>query len=281
MPDNIRIKVAKASGLVEDLKPGKLMASLQRSGANRDTAEEIVDRVLHEVGPLTSTSKIYRLAKKYLKHYNHACSLRYSLKKALFRLGPTGYPFEKYFGEILKNYSYEITVGNHLAGKCVDHEVDVIAIKDREVSVVECKYHNTTGKATDVKVAMYVHSRFRDIEPLFRTEHPDKKFRGWLVTNTRCTADAIQYAECAGFNVMGWRHPKEKSLEKMIEEKLLYPVTIATGIKQGLIKNLISKNIILLRDLVDVKAEKIQSMLSLPKNKAVSLKNQADELCLS
>ncbi len=280
MPVESLIKVTKASGLVEDLKPEKLMSSLQRSGANRKAAEEIIERLLHEIEPYTSTAKIYRLARKYLKQYNHASSLRYSLKKALFRLGPTGYPFEKYFGEILKNYGYDITVGATVNGRCVTHEVDVLAVKDSEVSAIECKYHNTTGRTTDVKVAMYVYSRFRDLEPVFRSKHKGKKFSGWLVTNTRCTSDAIEYATCSGFKVLGWRHPENGSLQKMIEDKLLYPVTIITGIKKGLISNLINKDIILLKDLSEMKAEDIQSLLSLPKNKAISLKKQADDLCL-
>ncbi len=274
------IKVTKASGMVEDLKPEKLMASLQRSGANKEATEEIIERLLHEIEPYTSTSKIYRLARKYLKQYNHASSLRYSLKKALFRLGPTGYPFEKYFGEILKNYGYDIKVGETVNGRCVTHEVDVLAVKDSEVSAIECKYHNATGRTTDVKVAMYVHSRFRDLEPVFRSKYKGKKFSGWLVTNTRCTSDAIEYATCSGFKVLGWRHPENGSLQKMIEDKLLYPVTIITGIKKGLINNLINKDIILLKDLSEMKAEDIQSLLSLPKNKAISLKKQADDLCL-
>jgi Holliday junction resolvase-like predicted endonuclease len=279
MPVAPGIKITKASGLVEDLKPEKLLASLQRSGASKKAAEEIFERLLLEIEPYESTAKIYRLAKKYLKHYNHASSLRYSLKKALFRLGPTGYPFEKYFGEILKHYGYEITVGAIVDGRCVTHEIDVLAVNDNEVSAIECKYHNSTGRTTDVKVAMYVHSRFRDLAPVFRSKQKEKKFSGWLVTNTRCTSEAIEYAQCSGFKVLGWRHPRNGSLQKMIEDKLLYPVTIITGIKKGLINSLINKDIILLKDLSEMQTEDIKSLLSLPQNKAESLKKQADALC--
>ncbi len=274
------IKVTKASGIVEDLDPDKLRSSLQRSGASRKQSQEIIDMVINEISPFTSTAKIYSLAKKYLKRYNRPSSLRYSLKRALLRLGPTGYPFEKYVGELMKQYGYSTEVGTVMEGKCVNHEIDVIGIRDGDVTAVECKYHNTLGKTTDVKVAMYVHSRFRDIEPVFRKGHPDKTFSGWLVTNTRCTKDAIQYADCSGFGVIGWRHPSNGSLEKMIEDRLLYPVTIISGIKQSVIGDLLKNNIILLKDLVDLNVEDIRKMLSLNKNKAVALKRQADDLCL-
>ena len=274
------MKITKASGMVEDLRPEKLKASLMRSGADEEAAEEIIERVMKEIEPYAGTGRIYRLVRKYLRRYNHASSLRYSLKKAIFRLGPTGYPFEKYFGEILKNYGNDVKVDTIINGRCVKHEVDVVAVGDREVSVVECKYHNTTGRTSDVKVAMYVHSRFRDLEPVFKSMYPGRSFSGWLVTNTRFTSDAVRYAECSGLKIVGWRYPDNGSLEKMIEDKLLYPVTVISGIKKGLIKDLISRNIVLLKDLTEMDTDDIQSMFSLSKGKAVALKEQADSLCL-
>ncbi|MCK5426861.1 MAG: hypothetical protein KAJ34_04130, partial [Thermodesulfovibrionia bacterium] len=85
---------------------------------------------------------------------------------------------------------------------------------------------------------------------------------------------------CSGFQVKSWRYPDNMSLEKMIEEKRLYPVTIISGIKSGLIDRLIKKNIILLKDLADMEVKDIKKMLSLPGKKAFNLKKQADELCL-
>jgi Holliday junction resolvase-like predicted endonuclease len=276
----MKIKVTKASGRVEDINPDKLRMSLTRSGADRDLAQEIIEKVLQEIEPYTSTKKIYRLAQKYLRQANHASGMRYSLKRALFRLGPSGYPFERYYGELLKNYGYEVNIGLIMQGRCVKHEIDVLAISNNEVSVIECKYRNSAGGVTDVKVAMYAHSRFQDLKPVFTPQYPDKEFTGWLVTNTRCTSDALQYAECSGFKVKSWGYPDNMSLEKMIEEKRLYPVTIISGIKSGLIGRLIKENVILLKDLAEMEVKDIKKLLSLPEKKAFKLKKQADELCL-
>jgi Holliday junction resolvase len=243
-------------------------------------ADEIIERMLKEVEPYTSTKKIYRLARKYLKKFNHASVLRYSLKRALFRLGPSGYPFEKYYSAVLKNYGYETETGIILQGKCIRHEVDVVAVKKEEVALVECKYRSRAGIPVDVKVAMYVHSRFLDLAPVMAEKYPGKKFKGWLVTNTRCTSDAIEFAGCYGLNIKTWKHPSADSLETMIEGKRLYPVTIISGIQKGLIDRLISKNIILLKDLVSMERVDIQKMVSLPERKAERLKHQAEELCL-
>lgn len=276
----MKIKVTKASGQIEDLNPDKLRMSLTRSGADRELAEEIIEKVLREIEPYTSTKKIYSLAQKYLRKANHASGLRYSLKRALFRLGPSGYPFESYYGELLTHYGYEVSIGRIMQGRCVKHEIDVLAISKGEVSVVECKYRNSAGGVADVKVALYAHSRFQDLQPVISLQYPEKEFTGCLVTNTRCTSDALQYAECSGFGVKSWRYPETMSLEKMIEEKRLYPVTIISGIKSGLIGKLIKENIILLKDLADMDVKDIKKLLLLPEKTAFKLKKQADELCL-
>ena len=276
----MKIKVKKASGIVEDLNPNKLRGSLIRSGADREQANSIIETIIEEIPPHTTTKKIYSLARKYLRQINHASGLRYSLKKALFRLGPSGYPFEKYIGEILKNYDYSVEIGSIMNGKCVKHEIDVFAVNKNEVLAVECKYRNSGGSTTDVKTAMYVHSRFRDLESVIKTAYPGKSFRGMLITNTRFTTDAIQYAECTGMHLKSWRYPETGGLQEMVETKKLYPVTVISGVKSGLIKTLFDNNIILLKDLAGMKIEKIMKMLSLNERKAKILKQQADELCL-
>jgi hypothetical protein len=250
------------------------------SGADREQVEEIIETILREITPYMHTKKIYRLAKKYLNQINHASGLRYSLKRALFRLGPSGYPFEKYIGELLKHYGYQTNTNVILEGKCVKHEIDVFAVKDNEASLVECKYHNRAGNTTDVKVALYIHARFQDMRPVIKLKYPGKPFKGLLITNTRCTSDAIEYARCTGLQVKSWRYPENDGLQKIIEDKNLYPVTIISGVKSGLIKTLFDHNIILLKDLAEMEVIDIRKTLSLPEKKAAALKKQADALCL-
>ncbi len=276
----MKIKVKKASGVIEDLNLNKLRTSLTRSGADKDRIEEVIERILLELEPHTSTKKIYSLASKYLRIFNHASGLRYSLKRALFRLGPSGYHFEKYFGEILRHHGYQVETGTIMQGKCVKHEVDVFAMNDSQVSLIECKYHNRSGAASDIKDALYIYSRFRDLGFVIKSKYPDKHYTGWLVTNTRFTSDAIQYAECTGLKVLSWGYPENNSLEKMIEDKKLYPVTIISRVKSGLIKTLFEHNIILLKNLAEMDVKKIKTLLSLPEKKAVTIKEQADQLCL-
>ena len=275
----MKIKVKKASGIVEDLNINKLRVSLIRSGADREQANSIIDSIIEDIPQLTSTKKIYSLARKYLRQINHASGLRYSLKNALLRLGPSGYPFEKYIGEILKHYGYKVKIGSIINGKCVRHEVDVYAVNNEEVLAVECKYRNSSGSTIDVKTAMYVHSRFRDLESIMNKKYPGKSFRGILMTNTRFTTDAIQYAECSAMEMKSWKYPETDGLQEMIEAKKLYPVTVISGVKSGLIETLFDNNIILLKDLAKMKTGKMMKVLSLTEKKALKLKTEAKELC--
>lgn len=273
------MKIKKASGLIEDFDPRKLIESLMRAGAEREQAEDILERVLPDISPFTSTRKIYRLAHKYLKDFNRSTVLRYSLKNALMRLGPSGYPFEKYMGELLKIYGYDSKTNLLLEGKCVTHEVDVLAVNQKEVILVECKYRNRANSAPDVKVAMYVHSRFQDLNTTLSSSYEGKTVRDWLVTNTRFTEEAIRYADCAGFHVKSWRHPKNDSLEKIIEDKKLYPVTVLSSLNTSQIKKLIEHHIILMRTLAKVDLKRVQSMLSLSEKRARGLLKEANDLC--
>lgn len=274
-----KIRVRKSSGTVEDFNTGKLRRSLLRAGATEEAADLLIQEVRDELESETSTRKIYRLAHARLRKRSRTCSLRYTLKRALFRLGPTGYPFEQYIGDILENYGYKTSVGVTLEGRCASHEVDVLAVSGSEVSVMECKYHNRKGTTTDVKVALYVHSRVRDLEPTLRKQHQGKKYSGWVVTNTRCTADALDYARCTGLNILSWRYPEGRGLETMIEEKKLYPVTMVYGIQAGLVEKLIKERILLLKDLLSLDIGTLRRRLDLSPQRAKALKARADALC--
>ncbi|MDH4230701.1 MAG: restriction endonuclease [Nitrospirota bacterium] len=275
------ITILKASGQPEEFDIQKLVNSLIRSGAPADAAEDIAGEVAKKLTLSTKTKDIYRMARKLLKHYNLAAGMRYSLKKALSSLGPSGYPFEQYVGRILQGHGYSVEVGQIISGYCVKHEVDVVAKNGDEHFIIECKYHSDGGKPTDVKVALYIHSRFNDIRKAFELMPGQGHYvyQGWLVTNTRCTTDAIQYAECVGLRIMSWRYPETGSLEKMIEEKRLYPATILPSARRKSLEALFRNNFILAQDIADVDEEVFLRKSGLDHRTARSIKREADEIC--
>ncbi|MBC8412994.1 restriction endonuclease [bacterium] len=273
------LKIRKASGKVEDINEAKLMNSLVRSGASSEQASEITAKILSEIQQVTSTKKIYRLAHKYLKQFNHASELRYSLKKAIMKLGPSGYPFEKFIGEIFRQSGYDVQTGITLNGKCVTHEIDVIASKNQETALIECKYRNSTGSSPDVKVALYYQSRFQDLLAVLGPANPGVIYSGWLATNTRFSLDAIKYSECTGINLISWGYPESMSLEKMIEDRKLYPVTVLSNLTSAQSRKLIENDIILMKDLAGLSEKEISKMLSITARKAAVIRGQAGDLC--
>jgi hypothetical protein len=276
-------EVTKASGQPEEFKIQKLVNSLIHSGASEDVARDIARKVESQIKPPMHTKLIFRIARKMLRQYSKAVDMRYSIKKAIYMLGPTGYPFEKYFARILKSHGYSAETNRFLKGYCVTHEVDIFAVRDDVGGVIECKYHSNGGIPTDVKIALYVYSRFMDIKKAYELNHENRVSinEGWLVTNTRCTSDAIKYAVCVGLKIVSWKYPDENSLEKLIENKRLYPVTILSSIKKTSLDTLFKNDIILVRDIADMDEGLFIKQSGLDTAVAKTLKREADELCLN
>ena len=180
------ISITKASGESEPFSSVKLERSLERAGASEAEIERILEEIGSKLYEGISTKKIYRNAFNLLKESSRPLAAKYHLKHAIMELGPSGYPFEKYIGEILRYQGYNITIGEIVQGKCVNHEVDVIAQLDHQHFMIECKYHNRPGTFSDVKIPLYIQARFKDVEAqwLKLPGHGTKFHQGWVVTNT-------------------------------------------------------------------------------------------------
>jgi len=278
----VSVSIVKASGQSEDFDIRKLIDSLVRSGASEDIAHNIAQKAEAQITPRLRTKHIFRMARKLLRKYNRAADMRYSIKKGIYALGPAGYQFEQYFARILREYGYSVEVNRNLNGYCVTHEVVVFATKSDEGFVIECKYHSNGGIPTDVKTALYIYSRFTDIKRAYESTpgSPVLIRQGWLVTNTRCSSDAIKFAECMGLRIVSWRYPEKESLEKMIENNSLYPVTILTSVKKPILDILFRNNFILAKDIADIDEQTFAARSGLDIEIAGILKKEADELCL-
>ncbi len=242
--------VIKKSGETAFFSPEKVKESLKRAGADQATIQEIVNSVKGEMYEGITTKEIYNRAYQLLKKKNSYQASRYKLKKAIYELGPTGFPFEHFIAAILKNSGYETQVGKILPGKCITHEVDVIAKKEGKTLLMECKFHGIEGKKTDVKVPLYIDSRFRDIKNLNSTIKFDE---GWVVTNTVFTEDAIIYAKCTGLHLLCWDLPKGNSLKERIDHTGLYPITVSTLLSSREKQFLLSRDVVLCRELINDK----------------------------
>ena len=163
---SVKMYVLKASGEKEEFDAGKVRKTCLRSGASKELADKTAREVEERAYDGITTREILSLTLKLLEEEPETAT-RYDLKRAIMSLGPTGFPLEKFIAEVLQNYGYKTKVGKIIRGRCVNHEVDVVAEKDGKRYLVECKYHNASGIYTDLKVALYTHARFLDLGDSF------------------------------------------------------------------------------------------------------------------
>ncbi|MDB5195245.1 MAG: hypothetical protein JWO84_429 [Parcubacteria group bacterium] len=239
------VEIVKTDGTTEAFDGMKLEWSLRRAGATTHTAERIRHTIEASISAGAPTQEIYKRAFQMLRHDARPAAARYSLRRALFEFGPSGHPFENYVSELFKKEGWSVEYRRVIPGKCVSHEVDVYATRNGEYLAAELKYHNDPGYKTDVKTALYVKARFDDIwqcDPKHDEHCPVD--HGFLITNTKFTRDAVQFATCSGIQLLGWSYPAEGSLYDRIVATGLYPVTALTMLKKTEKRLLIDQGIV-------------------------------------
>lgn len=251
--EDIKIYIEKFNGDIEEFQVEKLKTSLRRSKASESEIETIVEHIMPTLYDGIPSKKIYEKAFSLLKKYNLTSASKYSLKRAILDLGPTGYPFERLISALLRHKGFETKVGVILQGECVTHEVDVLAEKDGDTYTVECKFHSDQKAVSNVRVPLYINSRFLDIQNHWNKD-PEKAAhlkQGWLVTNTRFSSDAVAYAECVGLQLLSWDYPENNGIKDNVDAYTLYPITTLTTLTQHEKDQLIEKDIILTIELFD------------------------------
>jgi hypothetical protein len=267
------IQIVKASGEKVSFSPQKIRRSLKRAGANENVINEVLSDIQSHLYDGITTKRIYQLAFKILRKKHKTTASKYKLKKAIMELGPSGYPFEKYMSEIFKSQGHFVQINLMMKGKCVNHEVDVLAEKGNLQKVIECKYHNQQGTICDVKIPLYVHSRFKDIE---ENSTNGKRQEGWVVTNTRFSGDAVQYGICVGLNLLGWDYPEGKGLREAIDEGGLYPITCLTTLLQKEKEKLMERGVVLCLEINANKNTLIE--IGIPFHRVEAVLNEASAL---
>jgi hypothetical protein len=247
------ILVKKASGEEEPFSQDKLRRSLRGAGASETSIAEIIDDISDWIYEGVTTKKIYSRAFQLLRRLKGVSALRYKLKQSLMEFGPTGYPFEKFIGQIFERQGYKVKTGQVLEGMCVTHEMDVIATNTDIQHLVECKYRLDQGKIVTVQTPLYVRARIDDIVAKYRDtgKYEGYTFTGWVVTNTRFSTDSINYGHCSGLKLLGWDFPEGQGLREIIEKERMYPVTVLTKLTKKEKQQIVEKGIVTCKQLLD------------------------------
>jgi len=203
------------------------------------------------------TSEIYHIVFKQLDAIKPHLASRFSLKQSIAELGPSGYPFEKFIAGILAEFGYKTETNLMMKGKCVVHEVDVVAYKDDTKGIIEAKFHKNTGYKTNIQTVLYVDARYKDIKS---TLPKGEKSTGWLITNAKFSADTINYGECAGLKLIGWDYPNHIGLRVLIDKSGLQPITTLQNLSTINKTNLLANNIVFCRDIAKIDKNKLKEL---------------------
>lgn len=250
----MQIQVIKRNGETAFFDAEKLKQALQNAGAGTSKQERIAKIVESKIYNGITTKQIYQIAFDLLKRESLKIAGRYRLKNAIMELGPTGFPFEIFVGKLLETMGYDVETGVFVQGKCIQHEVDVIARKPGEMLMIECKFHGDNRTKSSVQVPLYIQSRYLDVKAAWEEQFgKDINYRGGVVTNTRFSEDAEKYGKCAGLLVISWDYPGEFGLKNMIDKSGLHPVTSLISLNKKDKQYLIEKGIVLCSQLKENK----------------------------
>jgi hypothetical protein len=273
------MKIIKNSGDIVDFSRNKLRRSLQKSGASENEIENIIRTVESQIHDGMKTKQIYRMVGNMLKRISTSHAARYNLRTAIQQLGPAGFFFEKFVSLIFKSEGYETKTNLILQGKCVSHEIDVMLKKDQVVTMVECKFHARSASVSDVKVPMYILSRFNDLrDNTHRIFNPkDSIDHCKIVTNNRFTTDAEAFANCVGLDLLSWDYPQSDCLKTKIDTNLLYPVTCLTTLTMVEKEKLLILEIILVKQLIE--SFDMLNTIGISENRRKNILNETLGLC--
>jgi hypothetical protein len=244
--------IVKANGQTEYFDEEKLRNSLSRSHASDLLVSHIVSHIAGELKDGMSTSQIYKHAFFLLDKESKHVAKKYSLRRAIMDLGPSGFPFEDFIGEIFKSKGFKVETDKMVFGSCVPHEIDVIAYNENKLIMSEAKFHNELGIKSDLKVVLYVKARFDDLKGNTYFYGKERMLdEGWLITNTKFTSTAIEYGKCKGITMIGWNYPHKGNLQDMIEDGDIHPLTCLSSLTHKEISDLIAQDVVLCKTIKD------------------------------
>lgn len=273
------MKITKHSGSKVPFDKEKLELSLKKSGASNDLIKESLAEIEKQMYDGITTKEIYKLAFAILKKSSSGHAARYNIRLALQMLGPAGFFFEKFVSKLYAAEGFNTKINLRLQGKCVSHEIDIAIMKDNIVSMIECKFHGSKEGSSDVKVPMYILSRFNDLKTKKHTVFSNSQAINFciIVTNNRFTKDAQDFANCSDISLLSWDYPRENNLKDKIDKGALYPVTCLTTLSMVEKEKLLILNQILVKDIIN-DPESLYK-IGLNKNRVKNTLHEVSQIC--
>jgi Holliday junction resolvase-like predicted endonuclease len=245
------VYVTKANGTRQLFDREKVVRTCLRVGASRRIADEVAGRVEDRLYDGISTSKILQLTFRLLRNYKPAIRHILDLRRGL-SLMDSKPEFESFVQVLLARNGFEVTPNRIITGRCAEHEVDAIAKKDGVTFFVEAKHHVSYHTPTGLDESRIARAILEDVTEGFELGRSSLRIdRAMIVTNTRYSEHAVRYGECRNILQIGWRSPANLSLQNLIEEKNLYPLSCLRGLKNESRTKLVNSGVVLMEQLFE------------------------------
>lgn len=271
--------IRKSTGEIVNYSEDKLCQSIVRAGASKEKAEQICRVVDQKLRPGMTTSFIFRDTLRQLVREDLDIAVKYSIKRGVNALGPDGFLFEKFLEALLRLDGYKTLRNQMMQGKCVSHEVDIMAWKDTNYFIIEAKFRNDVSNATHIDQVMYADARMKDIASnSINHKNGTRHFHTWVMTNTEFTSQATKFAECSGVHLTGWNYPNKDSLQKMIVRTKAYPVTVLPSLSHDAREKLTKHGLVLAQDLLPYTKETLIKDFNIAPQTAAKLQREISQL---
>lgn len=267
-----QITVIKRDGEEVVFDDGRVIRSMERVGV----PPELFDRVLAHIKEKVqadntiTTDEIFYHIREFLVEKDKRSALKFNLRQAIFDLGPTGFPFEKFLARVFEDHGYRAQVDLQMEGECVTHEIDLLIEKDGKKEIVEAKFHNRNMGKTDVQVMLYTYARFMDVREKNNLDGV------WVATNTKLTTDAINYAKCKRIRALSWNFPEHENLAQFVEEPKMYPITTLTDLTIEEKRRFIDNGVVLASDLLKISDEELRGKFLIDERRIPVVKESAE-----
>jgi hypothetical protein len=269
--------VRKSDGSLQEFDKSKIVRTCVRIGASPQEAQSIANRIEKKVYDGITTKQILAMVFDELKKLRPEMAYRIDLRKAISLLRPKP-DFENFIGLVFKAYGYKVSPPQQIRGKYVEYEIDGILKKGARIICLEIKHHFPPHVKVELDEVLALNSAFQDLTEGYETGITPVRFtQAMIVTNTSLTPHALRYARGRGIRYMSWNQPQRRNLERLVEKKKLYPITLIKGVSQEVAEKLYSANVILLKHLVEKDISEL-AKVGILKRKLLILRRKAKGL---
>lgn len=273
----MNIFVTKADGSKQLFNRNKVVKTCIKLGANKQIAEEIANAIEEQLYDAIPTKTILQMIFKLLRKHHPTIWHLHDLRKGLSLMNSKP-EFERFVQILLNENGFNVTQNQVIKGKCVEHEIDAIVSKNKTTYFVEVKHHVKYHTPTGLDESRIARAILEDVTDGYEIGVNDLKIdQAMIITNTRFSEHAKRYGQCRKILQIGWSSPPNRGLQDLIEEKHLHPISCLTCLKRTTRKKLVSEGIILIKQLVQTKPEKLAEKIGLPTKTVKNIVDKAKD----